>query len=210
MPIFRVFSFHQGNLPEEMLAAQRAVFAKMNIPLEQYYSDLDHGRAIDECLHESKWDAVALFDADAFVVDPYFVRDQLEKSMNAFSIVGGAHNANHRHDSMDYASPACCIFSRKTWQKAGVGFETFYPDYGKGWMDVGQRFSEKIRRMGGIVGLTDPVSVDNPMWKLHSGLSFGTGTHYGWAYHQFQGRNPEQQQNFIHKCQDFVDSFFMP
>lgn len=180
-----IASFHNGNLPPEMLDAQRRVFDHYGIPLLQWGTNLPHGEAMDDCLSKNEWDSAALFDADAFCRDAKQLEVWLKLAAETpgFGIIGGAHT----HGGwLDYASPACCVVSRKAYEDAGTGFKV--EDRDGGFLDVGQRLSEELIRIGRTVTLLPVVSVREPKWRLLSGGIYGNGTDYGVFYHEFESR----------------------
>lgn len=194
---YLIASFHNGNLDPELLAAQRQVFEHYGIPLVQWESKLPHGEAMDECARSHDWDVAALFDADAFCRDAKWLfkvmADMLDNPDGA-QFIGGAHNANHRADGLDYASPACCIITHREYQAAALdgcdGFKMQQAGPGLHAYDVCECLSKNIQqRNPSNLALIYPKAVKTPKWRLRSGgQPFGYGTDYGVFFHEFESR----------------------
>lgn len=217
-PDLKIVSFHNGNIRPELITAQQRVFTHFGLDLQQSVSQLVHGEHINWWLHNNDWGVIALFDIDAACQDPGFLYHEAEKlAEGRLEILGGAQNANHNGGTKDYASPACCMFSRATWKTAGLGFDI---QSGGTWtapctvemmLDTGQAFSEKIRALGGKLTLLKPQSVQVPRWSLEDGSAFGLGTDYGPFYHAFESRfGTEGSSLFLQKCSDLVGGNCLP
>lgn len=200
-------SFHNGNINPAILAAQSSVFRHLEIPLVQFESSRPHGEMMDEGLLANEWDIAAVFDIDAIPTSYLGLMRALR--IAAFGtkanpiIIGGAHNANHlRWEGAlreNYASPACSVISKESYLSAmaynGAGFAMF------GGLDCGQFLSLTIKRMGGLVALSYPKFVREPLWRLQEhDMHFGRGTDYGWAYHEFESRTGKGADHFCAKC----------
>lgn len=222
--IFNVLfaSFHNGNLDERVLAAQKSVFDHFGIHLNQWHSHRPHGEAMDELMEAARsfpWDVACLFDADAIPTGrwPFFVSISRVLS-GAVDIYGGAHNANHHRLISgelcpDYISPACQIVSRSAHDrlcKSGYGnyaIRAAGPDE-TGFYDAGEFRSRMAYGLGLKIQMDYPKAVADPRWSLAGDralmgntVRFGIGTEYQKFYHQFEIRTGNNVEAFVQRCE---------
>lgn len=197
----RYISFHNGNIPEEVLLAQASVFAHFNLPLEQIKTDLQHPDAIDHFLKTEDWFCVVIFDIDCILLDFEGLQFFIDYAILMHTLVGGAQNASHIKGCIDYVSPACMILTKEVYKLAGE--PSFKPDE---FGDVATGVTRAVLSSGGYVNIIDPTDVAHPLWKLNSGLKFGIGTTYGGIfYHAFESRqNAESRKMFVKRCGDVI------
>lgn len=197
--ISRFVSFHNGNIPDDVLRAQKAVFDLFEIPLEQTLTDLQHPDAIDDWLRRNKWDVVTIFDIDCI---PLSINPILEGIFQRKGFLFGAEqHASHIANSKDYVSPAFMVLHKQIYRNLG---EPSFAATEK--CDVGGMLTIRADQRG-VPVLMLPVShVEKPMWQLEDGRYFGIGTTYDNSiYHAFESRmNENARKKFILKCQDVL------
>lgn len=199
----RIISFHNGNIPQEVLTAQKSVFDHFNLPLEQIETGLQHPDAIDHFLNTEEWDLVIIFDIDCIPLYPMHLHHYEIEYAESKRLVGAIQHASHIHNSKDYVSPAFMILSRTLWEE--LGKPSFNATY-RG--DVGAELTYLCIEKGLEVLLMKIDSVVKPMWKLSDGSYFGIGTTYhGGVFHAFESRMNESARNiFIDKCREVIAS----
>lgn len=197
--IIRIISFHNGNIPKEVLAAQASVFAHFDLNLEQIETQLQHPDAIDHFLSAEQWDVVVIFDIDCIPLTKDAVLTSI--GLSQYALVGAAQHASHIAHSNDYVSPAFMVLSRRVWSE--LGKPSFAPTPRA---DVGQELTIAAYNHDSIpVLMTYPVHVEKPMWRYDDDSMFGIGTDYGKVYHAFESRmNAEARALFIQKCQQVI------
>lgn len=198
----KYISFHNGNIPSQLLEAQLAVFQHFKIPLQQIKTELQHPDAIDHFLNTAEWDIVVIFDIDCIPLE----KDYLDAEVNFVSrvnnwIVGAAQHASHIPNSIDYVSPAYMVMHRAAWE--ALDKPSFAPTK-RG--DVGAEITYKAIEHGQHYFMLPVSSCEVPMWKLDNGQMFGIGTTYADViYHAFESRmNADARNRFIEKCRAVV------
>jgi hypothetical protein len=195
----RIISFHNGNIPQEVLDAQKAVFNHFELPLEQIETQLQHPDAIDHFLHNEQWDTVVIFDIDCIPLKADSIKTSIQ--LSKYALVGAAQHASHIPGSADYCSPAFMVLNRDVWEK--IGKPSFAPT---SRADVGGEVSIAANSHPEVpIMLSYPLHVEKPMWKYDDGSMFGIGTDYGTVYHAFESRmNEDARKRFIRRCQEVV------
>ena len=197
----RIISFHNGNIPDDVLRAQKAVFDLFEIPLEQIKTDLQHPDAIDHFLLNEKWDVVILFDIDCI---PLNINPILEGVFQRQEFLYGAEqHASHIPGSIDYVSPAFMVLHRRIFKQ--LGFPSFRPTNQN---DVGGLLTILAHEKNIPVHMLKVSDVVKPMWDLEDGRKFGIGTTYDNSiFHAFESRmNADARNMFIDKCMDVLIS----
>lgn len=221
----RIFSFYGPNIDEEVLYAQRKIFAHSQIPLEQIFhnsKEFRHGEAINETLDFKKFDEVALFDVDSFCTSKDYLLQAFALARQGY-LVGGAQNSNHcKGYPLDYVAPSFCVFSKLTWIqcRGSLGFlerskrdtndipkglklfedkeSTYNPD--ECLADVGEEFTNICRKEKGedFIEMIYPSNPGDSSWQYaNKNLRFGRGTWYGkCVYHHFEIRN-QGSESFV-------------
>lgn len=195
----RIISFHNGNIPAEVLEAQKCVFDFFGLQLEQVETALQHPDAIDYWMQTERWDVMVLFDIDCIPLKRNTI--ELGIGLSKYAVVGAAQHASHIPNSADYVSPAFMVLRREIWEL--LGRPSFAPT---NRADVGGEVSIAAYDHPDVVVLMSyPISVEQPMWKFDDGSMFGIGTNYGNVYHAFESRMNEDARNkFIQKCREVV------
>lgn len=197
----RIISFHNGNIPQDVLQAQKKVFDKFELNLEQIETTLQHPDAIDHFLATEQWDVVAIFDVDSIPLIPGYVESEIEFVLHNKYLSGAVQHASHIPDSIDYVSPAFCVLSKEIFER--LGKPSFAPTY-RG--DVGAELTYKAKENNVFTYMLPVTHVVKPMWPLVNGKMFGIGTTYGDViYHAFESRmNTEARNLFIEKCDEVL------
>lgn len=197
----KFISFHNGNIPDDVLRAQKAVFDLFEIPLQQIETKLQHPDAIDDYLLNNKWDCVVVFDIDCIplninpILEGVFQRQQF--------LYGAEQHASHIPDSIDYVSPAFMVLHKSIYKQLK------YPSFAAGPMnDVGGLLTLRAHELNVPVHMMKVSDVVKPMWQLSDGRYFGIGTTYEKSiFHAFESRmNDKARKMFIEKCQDVIIS----
>lgn len=199
----RIITFYTDNVPDEVVKAQKAVFDKFDIPLEQIKPELWHGHAgsIDRWLAENNdWDVLTIFDIDCIPLDKDIVNEFRDQALEHLSIQSVAQKASHIIGSIVYASPACITFSRDTYETLGR------PEFAcTERSDCGGELTYSAMKNNAIVALLHPTRVEVPKWELDEGRKFGLGTTYGdRIYHAFLSRKGNSKM-FINKCNEILN-----
>ncbi|MFN4243197.1 MAG: hypothetical protein ACK4PI_08165 [Tepidisphaerales bacterium] len=85
-----------SNARSDVLEAQREVFKKFEVPLEQVCSTLSHGAFLTETLRTSvDTEVIVFFDIDAVPLRPDVVDRAVKVACAREAIVGAAQEANH-------------------------------------------------------------------------------------------------------------------
>lgn len=91
-----IYAYHMSNALPEVLAAQRAVFDRLSIPLRQVCSALSHGQFLTETLRNADVaDVVVFFDIDCIPLRADVVERVINVAQRRRAIVGCAQQANH-------------------------------------------------------------------------------------------------------------------
>lgn len=205
-----IFSYSNLNINPEFPRVQKHCFDYIGMPIVQVQDILHHGEGLDRWVtHFAKeHDVIAIFDVDAVCTDGKWLQDTMRRCVQAPLVVGGLHNANHTKFkgelTADYASPACMVFSRSTWESACRWkrekdlFRCRWHSASQTLWDAAQTFSAVVQEMGGVVECLKPLNVRVPLWPSRSGKMTGSGTDYGPCYHEWgSGANvPERLEAF--------------
>lgn len=197
----RIVSFHQGNLNPNLLTAQKAVFDKFGLPLEQIKTSFSHPAAIDHFLDKEAWDVMVLFDADCIPLNGDVIQDAIEGCIDHDRIIAAAQKASHIPNSQIYASPCFMVLTKKVYEM--LGRPSFHAtDRG----DVAEELSYAAREKGIYLDLIMPDHVETPLWPLTPEIKFGYGTNYGnKVYHAFESNaNHRSTGKFIEKCREIL------
>lgn len=196
----QAISFFNSNINPDLVSYQKKVFDRLGINIEQRWTGLTHGHAIDNALSGGTWDKVAIFDIDCIPLHAE-VLAHAEAMIDEGWLYGAAQKANHIPNSEVYCSPAFCCFTREAYERAGK--PTFCETQ---WHDVGGHFTNEMIRVGHRAKLLWPTYVENPVWDLTESIKFGHGTNYdNSVYHAFESRfNHESTSRFITKCKEII------
>lgn len=197
----RIISFHNGNIPEEVIRAQKKVFDKFELNLEQIKTTLQHPDAIDYFLSTEQWDCAVIFDIDCIPLIPGYVESEVDFVLRNKYLSGAAQHASHIPGSIDYVSPAFCVLSREVFNKLG---KPSFAATARG--DVGAELTYMAKDNNVFTYMLPVTHVVKEMWPLSNGKMFGIGTTYGDViYHAFESRmNAEARNLFVEKCEQVL------
>lgn len=196
-----VTSFYNNNIPQPLVKAQKAVFDKFEIPIEQILTYLPHSDAIDHYIENNQFDVLIIFDIDCIPLTEKAVTEAVEIVTEADCIYGAIQNANHIEGCADYASPAFICFSARTFKL--IGRPSFKPtDRG----DVGAELTYNAREKNIDVRLLGIAEVAVPLWKLSNGTMFGHGTNYeNKVFHAFESsKSHSAKKIFLKQCMEIL------
>lgn len=181
----RVVSPYMTNVSESMLEAQRAVFAKFGVRLEQIpFRDIEHGDWMDDFARNCRDEIIAIADIDAF---PLTIEgtDRAFKTAIDGGLFGLAQVANHKAPNHIYAGPMFMAFSSQTY--AAIGRPSLRRSKA---FDAAQGLSSAAEQRGVRIDLAFPNASIQPLWPLANETVFGIGTFYGGNqfFHLFQSR----------------------
>lgn len=192
-----------NNIPGEILAAQRAICEKLDIPLLQCLEDQrDHGAWMDSLIAQAASDDLIVFcDVDAFPLSRAAF-EQAIRHAEAGGLFGLAQSANHLGRPLDaYAGPMFLAFRKSTW--LGAGSPSLRPTR---QFDVGQHFSHAASEHGISLELRYPTVCLVPKWPLGNRGVFGYATFYGECeyFHLFEARTRRYLDLFIAVADDVL------
>lgn len=197
----KIISFHNGNIPAEVLEKQAQVFEKFKLDHHQVLTDLQHYDAIDHWLANHSSDDVVFMDIDAIPLQADSIARCIHIAQERQAIVGAIQNANHIPGSIDYASPAFVVILRALYDKAGQ--PSFAPT---SRADCGAELTYACHRHDIPVLLLPVSSVHQNKWRLNNGQMFGHGTTYiHGIYHAFESRFSDASRKlFLQKCDEVL------
>ena len=193
----KIISFHNGNIPTDLLEHQAQVFQKFKLDHHQVLTDLQHFEAIDNWLATHPGEDVIFMDVDCIPLQADSIARCIHIAEERQAILGAIQNANHIPASPDYASPAFVIIIRSLYDKAGQ--PSFHPT---SRADCGGELTYACKAAGINVILLPVSSVQVPKWSLANGQKFGHGTTYiHGIYHAFESRfSGSARKLFVEKC----------
>jgi hypothetical protein len=199
----RIVSFYNDNIPEDVVRAQKAVFDKFGIEIQQTLTHLSHAEAIDTYLANNLFDVLIIFDVDCIPLVRRAVAEAVEIVTRANCIYGAAQNANYIEGCRDYASPAFICFSRETFELIG---RPSFQATARG--DVGAELTFRAAQQDLDVNLLKVARVSVPLWRLTDGTMFGHGTNYEEkVFHAFEIRmSHDSRRLFIEECRKVTGS----
>lgn len=99
----RIISFHNGNIPPEILQAQKSVFDHFGISLEQIETQLHVADVIDHFISNEPWTNIVLFDIDCIPLNNAVIKNHL--IIGHFGLTGAIQHASHIPHSIDMFRP---------------------------------------------------------------------------------------------------------
>lgn len=201
-PDFRVISPYMPNMSEAVRDAQRRVFAKLGIALDQVaFRGTEHGDWLDDHARNTTDTIIAIADIDAFPLTVAACERAAETACRS-GIFGLAQVANHKAPDDIYAGPMFMAVSAETYRRLGA------PSLKRsGRFDAAQGLTSAARDMGVEVDLAYPNATIRPLWPLsHVGV-FGIGTFYGdnGYFHLFQSRKSRHVALFEAVAEDVIE-----
>lgn len=191
---FRVVSLYWNNVDPRLVAAQKLIFASLNIELDQQLRHgLEHGEWMQEQLNSTGDDHVLIIvDIDCAPLNTA-VLDRAVLSARSGKVFGCAQAANHRDKNAIYAGPMFLALSGATWRR--LGCPSLRADKS---FDVGGRLTHAAQLHGVDVELLYPSEVAVPKWNLGQRGVFGLFTVYeGSVVHLFESRNKALLECFV-------------
>ncbi|MCR8726831.1 hypothetical protein [Frigidibacter sp. ROC022] len=195
-----VHSLYWANVDPRLLAAQRAVFEHLGIPLQQHLRDrMPHGVWMDEILAQEPEGIVVFCDIDAVPLraGPF---DRLVARARAGRIAGLAQSCNHLGNPRHiYAAPMFLALDRGIWRRLGSPSMAADSEH-----DAGQRLCIAAEARGVPVETVLPSSCLITIWPLADKRLYGIGTFYGENdfFHLYQSRKRRFLQAFLQVCED--------
>jgi hypothetical protein len=197
----RIVAFYNDNIPEDVVNAQKAVFDRFGVPIEQVLTPLSHPDAIDNYISNNQFDVLTIFDIDCIPLRKSTITDAISIVTKTNCIYGAIQNANYIEGSSDYASPAFLCFSRQTYKLID---RPSFKETSRA--DVGAELTYMAIEKGLGVKLLKVSHVNVPLWKLSDGTMFGHGTNYeNKVFHAFEIRKTHGSKKlFIEKCLEVI------
>ena len=200
----KIATFYNNNIPQSLVKAQKAVFDKFEIPIEQILTCLPHPDAIDHYIENNQFDVLIIFDIDCIPLTKELIAEAVRVVTETDCIYGAVQNANHIEATADYASPAFMCFSRGTFKL--IGSPSFKPTQRA---DVGAELTYRAIEENINVKFLRVAEVDVPLWKLSDGTMFGYGTNYdNKVFHSFESsKSHKSKAIFIKKCMEILSKY---
>lgn len=183
-----VHTMHWENIPQNILDKQRAVFAHMQIPLQQHLANkVPHGTWMVEVLQRAHSDEIVVIcDIDAFPLNHAAYEEAIAHA-GAGKVYGLAQFSNHKPGNDIYAGPMFMAFQKRVWEAMGS------PDLRANKLhDAAEILSALAPSHGVELVMVPPTTCLIPKWALGNAGIFGIGTFYGHNqfFHLFESRNP--------------------
>ena len=187
-PLPVIHTMYWDNIPADILEQQRAVFAHLDLPLQQERAHQQpHGRWMTEVLERHSSDDVVIFcDIDAFPLHRQACLGAIAQAQ-AGALFGLAQFSNHKPGTQVYAGPMFMALRKGLWEALGKPDLQTSKQY-----DAAEVLSALARERGIALAMPAPTATLIPKWALgHEGV-FGIGTFYGQRdfFHLFESRKP--------------------
>jgi hypothetical protein len=198
----RVVSPYMPNVSEAVRDAQRRVFAKLGIPLEQVaFSGSEHGDWLDDHARGTREGLIAVADIDAFPLTADACGRAAAVARRG-GVFGLAQVANHKSTDDIYAGPMFMALAADTYHELGAPSLRRTKEF-----DAAQGLSAAARKAGVEIDLAYPNTVIQPLWPLADRGVFGIGTFYGdnAYFHLFQSRKSRNIALFEAVAEDVVE-----
>lgn len=187
-PLPAIHTMYWDNIPADILEHQRAVFAHLELPLQQERAHKQpHGLWMTEVLERHGSDDVVIFcDIDAFPLRRQACLDAIAQAQ-AGALFGLAQFSNHKPGHQVYAGPMFMALRKRLWEELGRPDLQTSKQY-----DAAEVLSALARERGIALAMPAPTATLIPKWALgHEGV-FGIGTFYGQRdfFHLFESRKP--------------------
>jgi hypothetical protein len=197
------YSLYWDNIDPALVAAQRSVFERFQIPINQHRIDhLEHGEWIDWTMKRQEQVDVFLFiDIDCVPLSPERVAEGVDRAARGV-LFGAEGAANHIQPLRSYAGAWYVYVNRKRWQAFSCPSARATPH-----ADVCQGWTDTWRAQGVAVQLIAPTACVEPRWDLpERPRSYGVGTTYGeHCYHLFEARAGHRKL-FLDRCREITAS----
>lgn len=208
-----ISSYGLWDLNQEVFFAQKKVFDKFGITINQFFGRIGHPTFLDFVINNIESDFYIFFDIDCIPL----VSDLVEYLINKIgydSIIGIQQyqdlNHTYRFDFVPrvtsfekkhiYCGPACFAISKIHYLTLG---KPSFTETSRA--DVAEEFTFISREKGYKYHFLMKTSSDNKLWKLGEDDYFGHGTIYeNKVYHQFEIRAPQNVKKFLKKCNEVL------
>lgn len=193
---------HWENIPHRIQEKQKAVFAHLQIPLQQDLADKKpHGFWMNEVLQNSRSeDIIVICDIDAFPLSQRAYLQAVEHASTG-GLFGLSQFSNHKPGDEIYAGPMFMAFRKQLWETFGQ------PDLQSSKIhDAAEVMTALARQHGVPLQMCPPTTCLRPKWALsHEGV-FGIGTFYGVRdfFHLFESRKPAYEELFVTVADDVI------
>lgn len=159
-----------------------------------------HASALEKFISENPDPITILLDIDCIPLSTKGIQLLIEYAEQG-ELAGAIQRANHIDNQGHlYVAPSCMAFSNEIYKN--LGSPKFIQTKRA---DIGEEVTYAWEKANHPVRFFWPTEVYCPMWKLNDTSKFGLGTTYqGLFYHSFCIRDPEIQQVFVEKCQQFL------
>ncbi|NCA77757.1 MAG: hypothetical protein EOM90_15610 [Alphaproteobacteria bacterium] len=202
MSEIKVYSLYWDNVPNEIILAQKGVYNKFGIKIEQHKrNQMSHDLWINEIVTKAGNEDLLIFsDIDAIPLKQSALDLAIFYAKSGY-IFGLAQTTNHKNNSLHiYAGPMFLAFMKKTWLAAGS--PSFEAD---DTMDCGQRFSLLAEKNGIPIKLLYPTACIKVLWPLADRGVFGIGTFYeNEFFHLFESRKKTNIELFYMVANDIL------
>ncbi len=205
-----ISSYHYSDMASYVVSAQKDVFDRFGIRLNQFVGEMTHSEALDNIVKIDS-DHYIFFDIDSIPLKPGVIDLAYANIVTREMLYGIEQCCNSRGNTNSYVGPAFLCFSKKLYDDLGRPSLKETPK-----LDVGQNLTEVCLDKGKEVKFLRVTSSLNYKWHFKDGRKFGNGTNYeDLIYHQFQIREPSQRDLFVTYCYEMMkegqhDDPYMP
>ncbi len=200
----RIFSLHWDNIDPQIVAAQKAVFDYLQLPIAQHRIDgINHGEWIDWVMTRNDHVDVFLFiDIDCIPLSKARVDESFKKVAGGL-LLGAEGSPNGIKPLRSYAGAWYVYINRKVWNALSRPSAKPTPH-----VDVCQLWTDSWQTHGFQVELIQPTVVIEPKWDLPGRpKGYGIGTTYSdHCFHLFEARLAANQKLFLERCKQAISS----
>jgi hypothetical protein len=189
-------SYYQSNIDEEIIAKQKEVFDKFNIPLVQTSEYRSHCEFLLQSFNKySNKKFIIFFDIDCIPLSRLAIIAILSDIMDHRTLAGAAQTANQINNGKNlYIGPMFMGISVELFNS--LKLKSLCADE---YYDTSGILTSAMINLKLNVKYWYPTKINIPRWKLYPDRYFGIGTVYnGLVYHEFEIR--KGNKNFINTC----------
>lgn len=201
-------TLYWDNSPPEQIQAHKSVTEHLNIPVNYYPENTNHGLWMDRVCRTSTSDIIGFFDSDCVPINYEAVMECVRYVQKSKTFLGVAQASNHiPPKSHVYAAPAFYLIHKQAWEALQVSFtETRRSDVGEELTYVAESRGMRYRCLYPVTFEREPVE---GVWPLGNYGYYGIGTTFGdVCYHLYQGRMGTNMQLFVDRCKEIVSGTF--
>lgn len=193
---------HWENIPARILEKQKAVFAHLDISLQQHLENkVPHGRWMNELINQHHSDdIIVVCDIDAFPLNRRAYLQAVDCAQ-AGGLFGLTQFSNHKPGNKVYAGPMFMAFRKQLWETLGK------PDLLSSKLhDAAEILTVLAQQHNRPVTMCPPTACLQPKWALSNQGVFGIGTFYGECdfFHLFESRKPAYDQLLTAVADDVI------